>query len=81
MQVSLSVAKLPMGFFFNWAYERRGRVRSLGVTGFMRVPGRGKANLGMPEKAIFPEKKETLNHLGQGLELSWEGGLHGAWQG
>lgn len=49
-----------------------------GVIGFVRVPGRGKANLGMSEKATFPEKKGTLNHVGQGMKLSWEGGLQGA---
>lgn len=67
-----------------WAYEvmyHRGGACGPGVIGFMRVPGRGKANLGMPEKATSPEGKGTLHHLGQGLELSWEGGHQGAWQG
>lgn len=51
------------------------------MIGFMRIPGRGKANLGMLEKANFPEEKGAHNCLGAkaGTELArWpSGGLAG----
>lgn len=47
------------------------------MIGFMRIPGRGKANLGMPEKATFPEEKGTFTHVGHELGRWPSGSLAG----